>query len=88
MKTQTTAKPQRIRWIRRPATKPRAHTIAAVFTGFCGLIALVSAAGKLTNQAAVVELLDHVEVHGVLRDLLQAANEPTRSPTCDIRSAI
>ncbi|MGB5758556.1 MAG: DoxX family protein [Acidimicrobiales bacterium] len=41
-----------------------------MLTGFCGLVALVSATGKLTNQAAVVELLDHVEVHGRLRDLL------------------
>ena len=41
-----------------------------MLTGFCGLVALESAAGKLTNQAAVVEPLDHVEVHGVLRDLL------------------
>ena len=58
------------RWIGPARDQPRARTIAAVLTGFCGLVALVSATGKLTNQAAVVELLDHVEVHGVLRDLL------------------
>ena len=70
MKIQTAAQPQPIRWSRRLATSLRARTVAAVLTGFCGLVALVSATGKLTNQAAVVELLDHVEVHGVLRDLL------------------
>ena len=58
------------RWTGQLATNRGARTIAAVLTGFCGLAALVSAAGKLTNQAAVVELLDHVEIHGWLRDLL------------------
>lgn len=29
----------------------------------------MSATGKLTSQPAVVELLDHVEVHGLLRNL-------------------
>lgn len=48
----------------------RARTVAAVLTGLCGVVALISATGKLTNQAAVVELLDQVEVHGLLRDLL------------------
>ena len=64
--------PQRrhTRWIGRLATNRRTRIIAAVLTGFCGLVALVSAVGKLTNQGAVVELLDHVEVHGRLRDLL------------------
>lgn len=71
MKTQTASQPQHTHWIRQLATSPRSRTVAAVLTGFCGLVALVSASGKLTNQAAVVELLDHVEVHGVLRDLLQ-----------------
>ena len=64
------AQPGRTRWTGQLATNRRARTTAAVLTGFCGLVALVSAAGKLTNQAAVVELLDHVEVHGRLRDLL------------------
>jgi len=64
------AQPGRTRWTGQLATSLRARTTAAVLTGFCGLVALVSAAGKLTNQAAVVELLDHVEVHGRLRDLL------------------
>lgn len=53
-----------------PATNKRARRIGAVLTGICGVIALVSASGKLTNQAAVVELLDRVEVHGLLRDVL------------------
>jgi len=70
MKTQTAARPQHTHRIRQLATSPRARKVGAVLTGFCGLVALVSATGKLTNQAAVVELLDHVEVHGVLRDLL------------------
>ena len=64
------AAPRHTRWIGRLATNRRARTTAAVLTAVCGLVALVSAAGKLTNQAAVVELLDHVEVHGRLRDLL------------------
>ena len=58
------------RWIGPVARSRRARTTGVVLTEFCGLVALVSATGKLTNQAAVVELLDHVEVHGVLRDLL------------------
>ena len=70
MKTNTAAQPQPIRWTLRLATSERARTVAAVLTGFCGLAALVSATGKLTNQTAVVELLDHVEVHGAPRDLL------------------
>lgn len=70
MKVKTGAQPQPIRRAQRLATSERARTVAAVLTGFCGLVALVSATGKLTNQTAVVELLDHVEIHGVLRDLL------------------
>lgn len=62
--------PRHTRWTGRLATNRRARTIAAVLTGFCGVVALVSAAGKLTNQAAVVELLDHVDVHGRLRGFL------------------
>ena len=64
------AQPRRTRWTGQLATNRRARTTAAVLTGFCGLAAPVSIAGKLTNQAAVVELLDHVEVHGRLRDPL------------------
>ena len=52
------------------AASQRARRAGAILTGTCGAIALVSASGKLTRQAAVVELLDHVEVHGLLRDLL------------------
>lgn len=70
METQTAAQPQHTHRIRQLATSPRARNVGAVLTGFCGLVALVSATGKLTKQAAVGELLDHVEVHGVLRDLL------------------
>lgn len=70
MKTKTAEQPQQTGLAQRRAARQRTRTVAAVLTGFCGLVALVSAAGKLTNQAAVVELLDHVEIHGVLRDLL------------------
>ena len=35
-----------------------------------GLTALISASGKLTKQAPVIEILDHVEVTGTLRTLL------------------
>ncbi|MCB1257967.1 MAG: DoxX family protein [Microthrixaceae bacterium] len=64
------SKTRHTRWVGQLATYRRARTIAAVLTGFCAVVALVSAAGKLTNQASVVELLDHVEVHGWLRGLL------------------
>lgn len=37
------------RWIGRLATNGRTRIIAAVLTGFCGLVALVSAVGKLTS---------------------------------------
>ncbi len=57
-------------WLGRLVSNRRARTIGAVLTGFCGVVALVSASGKLTNQPAVVDLLDHVEVHGLLRDML------------------
>lgn len=57
-------------WVARLAGSRRARIISAATTGLCGVIVLISALGKLTNQAAVVELLDQVEVHGLLRDLL------------------
>ncbi|MGB7880321.1 MAG: DoxX family protein [Ilumatobacteraceae bacterium] len=57
-------------WLSASLAHRRARTVAAVLTGVCGVVALVSATAKLTNQAAVVELLDRVEVHGLLRDLL------------------
>ena len=57
-------------WIGRLASNERARRIGAILTGLAGVIVLVSATGKLTNQAAVVELLDRVEVHGLLRDIL------------------
>lgn len=57
-------------WVARLAGSRLARSISAVTTGLCGVIVLVSASGKLTNQTAVVELLDQVEVHGLLRDVL------------------
>jgi hypothetical protein len=56
--------------VKQLAAGQRARRVGAVLTGTCGVTALVSASGKLTRQAAVVELLDHVEVYGLLRDLL------------------
>ena len=44
--------------------------VGIVLTVFGGLTALISASGKLTKQAPVIEILDHVEVTGTLRTLL------------------
>lgn len=46
------------------------NAIGITLTVFCGLTALISASGKLTRQDAIVEMLDHVNVHGTLRTLL------------------
>lgn len=46
------------------------NIVGIVLTVFCGVTALISASGKLTNQQQVVEILDHVEVTGTLRTLL------------------
>lgn len=46
--------------------------VGVLLTFLCGIVVLVSAIGKLTEQRDVVELLDHVEVHGALRDTLPA----------------
>ena len=46
------------------------NIVGIVLTVFCGLTALISASGKLTQQEPVVEILDHVEVTGTLRTLL------------------
>ncbi len=72
MMTATTTDPdvEGLTWIDRLANSRRARVIGAVITGICGVIVLVSASGKLTNQASVVELLDQVEVNGLLRDAL------------------
>lgn len=44
--------------------------VGIVLTVFSGLTALISATGKLTQQEAVVEILDDVHVTGTLRTLL------------------
>ena len=46
------------------------YVIGIVLTVLCALTALISASGKLTRQAAVVEILDHVRVSGPLRTVL------------------
>ena len=68
--TTETADLQPHRWTDRLAGSRRARVTGAVITAICGVIVLISASGKLTNQAAVVELLDQVEVRGLLRDVL------------------
>ncbi len=44
--------------------------LGLILTIFVGLTALVSASGKLTKQAAIVEILDHVKVDDPIRSLL------------------
>ena len=44
--------------------------VGIVLSIFAGVTALISASGKLTNQEAVVEILDQVKVTGTLRTLL------------------
>ena len=59
------------------------NIVGIVLTVFCGLTALISASGKLTQQEPVVEILDHVEVTGTLRTLLpyiQIAGGVAHSP--------
>lgn len=46
------------------------NILGIVLTVFCGLTALISASGKLMQQEAVIEILDHVNVTGTLRTLL------------------
>lgn len=46
------------------------NIVGIVLTIFCGVTALISASGKLTNQQPVVEILDHVGVTGTLRSML------------------
>lgn len=46
------------------------NIVGIVLTVFCGATALISASGKLAEQEAIVEILDHVEVTGPLRSLL------------------
>ena len=45
-------------------------TLGIFLSAICGLIALVSASSKFAETEPVVELLDHVQVTGVVRQTL------------------